>query len=147
MTPERIAEIRERAERATAGPWEWEDPADEGLTTTDTALPDDMVVRFDLVNGARWLMASVECMFDGFSEEETGGTRHPLPAVFLNATDAAFIAHARQDVPELLDALTALQQENARLRAALTEVTDTAWGEWTDAVDIARNALREEPRD
>ena len=35
--------------------------------------------------------------------------------------DAEFIAHARQDVPDLLDALAAAQAEIAALKAALTE--------------------------
>lgn len=85
MTPERIAEIRGRAERATAGPW----------ITEFNHQPDGCWITTGAPIGG--LVASV------FNDD--------------GLLSAEFIAHARQDVPDLLDALTAAQQENARLRA------------------------------
>ena len=99
MTPERIAEIKARAAKATPGAWRFmrvEKPrrgkwySDEILTTTLVAATyPGHQVRTDHRGG-------VSPFFDG-----------------------EFIAHARQDIPDLLDALARAQQEIADLKASL----------------------------
>ena len=81
MTPERLAEIRARAEAATPGPWEAEDystdPGDEGSCIT-AGEPGTMRQR------------AVAYAID-----------YPWTTPESCAADATFIAHARTDVPEL----------------------------------------------
>lgn len=93
MTAERITEIRERAEKATSGPWEVLNPRGEG---NDYGLS-----RCDGIWGPGETAIVI-----------TDGGYYP-PTV----PDAEFIVHARQDIPDLLDALSAAQQEIAALRA------------------------------
>lgn len=50
------------------------------------------------------------------------------PVVQQGLPDADFIAHAREDVPRLLDALVAVQAENERLRTENKEHCE-AWAE------------------
>lgn len=56
--------------------------------------------------------------------------------------DAEFIAHARQAVPALADALLALLEERDRLRESLT----TAWSVIADAVSIGEVRYKEDFR-
>jgi len=82
---EEIAAIRERAERATPGPWEY----DRLTYAIGQSMPGYIVAKSML--------------------------RHP---------DAEFIAHARTDVPRLLDALEAAQEREAKLVEALQFYAD-----------------------
>lgn len=90
MNDGRITEIRARADAATAGPW-----------TTDS----------DFRYGRR-VLADLEPEGEYLEVAECSGYVMPSPATVVNAE---FIAHARQDVPWLLDALAAARAENARL--------------------------------
>ena len=75
----------------------------------------------------------------------------------MGHTNAAFIAHARTDIPALLSHLRALEAENARLRALLMRVTDhleakvaydhSASATTTAAIFEARAALQPEPKE
>ena len=82
MTPERLAEIRARAEAATDGPWEAQDysadPGDEGSCIT-AGEPGTMRQR------------AVAYAID-----------YPWTTPESCAADATFIAAARTDVPELV---------------------------------------------
>lgn len=83
--------IRARADAATEGPWTITPPSRQGLDWLD--------------------YYSVGTKQDGYLERATLDVSSHLNA----EADAEFIAHARTDVPALLD-------ENARLRAALDAV-------------------------
>lgn len=87
MTPEQLKAIRERCEAATAGPW-----ADNGTSIDQhwTAVPKDWATVVGL--------------------EECGSPYQPWQRLVLKESDAAFIAHARTDVPALLDLVASLQE-------------------------------------
>lgn len=95
--------IKARAEAATPGPWdsrrsEWADD------------PDLMTVDGEPAGDPWWVH------HDGWIDADDTG-------LFMSEADAAFIAHARTDVPALVaeverlrDVVAALEAENARLR-------------------------------
>src|SRR5699024_11273446 len=76
MTPEQLAAIRERANNATPGPWEYVD--------------DYIGVR----------QVPTEAHRTGRTEYEVEGI---IPGEHVRASDAVFIAAARDDIPALLD--------------------------------------------
>lgn len=97
MTDERLSEIEERVNKATAGPW--------------TALGD-----------GDWQDVS------GFAHDFGCGCCQREDGNFV-AADAQFIAHARQDVPELIAEVRRLRAENAALLSIAdraNELTDQA---------------------
>ena len=107
MTPERIAEIRDRVGRTSDGPW----------------VP------------------------SGFSGIIDG----PAYVGVINLTgfrrfyDADFVAHARQDVPDLLDALTAERQRAERAEAwagRWKRAAKAMRGNWNDAMGYWHSAVR-----
>ena len=89
MNPEELAAIRERADKATPGPW-------KVYTKSKGRLVERLI-------GTSW---------------EHPQIRGPRPivtlqigkedvTVYISEDDSTFIAHAREDVPRLLDALEA----------------------------------------
>lgn len=111
--------IRARAEAATPGPW--------------------------VVNVKE---RTVRSLADGYDGTEWGGTilyddscgERPIPG------DAYFIAHARTDVPALLDALDAAEAENERLvdEVATAEILADSMQHFADVaerVESQNNAL------
>lgn len=98
MSPERLAEIRARADSAAPGPWEPCQAVDGnchcGLIWS---IPADAVV----------------CTVSKSGEEEYGeGFLHKAALAH-----AKFIAHAREDIPELLDWIDHLAAQRAEPRA------------------------------
>ena len=90
----REQQIRERAEAATPGPWEWKKmlPPSERLTSLRSTT--------------------------AFYEEYKGVPRSVLKRLDdMDEADAEFIAHAREDIPWLLSEVAAL---SARLSDAVT---------------------------
>ena len=86
MTPERLAEIRARAEAATEGPWEatWEEGDDWwSITGAPQRVGAD----------GPWALCP---------EVATSDARDPA--------DATFIAHARTDVPDLVAEIERLRE-------------------------------------
>lgn len=98
MTPEEIDRIRKRAAKAREGAW-YSPRGPDG----ETDYP-----GYDS-----------DCVY-------TRGDDEVLIAQGCHPDDADFIAHARLDVPALLDALEASQDRVRRLEEALTIATDTA---------------------
>jgi hypothetical protein len=155
LTPERLAEIQARADAATPGPWQWH----ISRRTLDYRL---QTAGWDVVMGfARWGRNSAQPEFniDGLLHHGADlGQPHP---------DAEFIAHARQDVADLVAEVgwlaaeladrtaelttsacvaeqawernTALLAENARLRAELNAKAERAWD---DPVTLDAQAYR-----
>jgi hypothetical protein len=105
-TLERLQEIRARAEKATAGPWEV-DPSD---------------------CGARWSIGSSEHDI-ALASQLIGDSREGQP---LRTANAAFIAHAREDIPWLLAKHERLATEHAHLRALLKPNGRTVLAEVSD---------------
>lgn len=112
MTPEQRAEIRERAAAATPGPW----------VQDGDAIPWSPRQRSPFIDQG----ANIECVKPadngstifivmGGAQDEQGGA-----VGVLTNEDAAFIAHARTDIPALLADNEALEE---RLREALLAET------------------------
>ena len=89
MTPERLKEIAERAEKATGGEWEAQEPW-----------------------GAAGTYARVKGPKMRLSARIHDGGRTP---VFESVADAEFIAHARTDIPDLLRYITRLEKYKQHL--------------------------------
>lgn len=95
MTPEQLAAIKARADKATAGPWEVNDnrvARPYPFFTFCVALTDD--------NGVRYYVRST-------------------PEVGSAEDDFAFIAHARTDVPALVAEVERLRKVEAAAKAFL----------------------------
>jgi hypothetical protein len=90
LTQEQLEAIRQRAEKATPGPWEF-----DGVFYCG-----EFPYYIDLITGAGDI-----------------GVRH-------NKDDATFIAHARTDIPALLDHIAELEAELACLKDALIEINE-----------------------
>jgi len=89
--------IRARVDAATEGPWRIADPL-PGLQSGESGSP-----RYDIEP-------------DGIATQLSGLVEWRIPA------DADFIAHARTDVPALLDALATAQAELAASQAVIAAV-------------------------
>lgn len=111
MTDEEIKAVRERAEAASKGPWEW------GLT-------------YEIGDRAHWSLHNPEQPDGGVGDGQDRTINYYLVllaacpkdigGVPLDETpDFQFIAHARTDVPRLCDALTEARGEVAAMRYAL----------------------------
>lgn len=99
MDKARMNEIRQRAEAATPAPWEdtVDDHGELGIWLTDPYAPADGPVE----NRYKWIYLG--------DVETTDKYDH---------ADAAFIAHARTDVPALLDALREAEARVSELEKA-----------------------------
>jgi hypothetical protein len=127
-----IDEIRERAAAATRGPWAWFGHARNGmyLATTHSGRQYVMSARRQGMQGAQ---------FEFQDEGEQHGFLHPAselaifevcrdatslddPRVYrdnivgFRSANAMFIAHARQDVDDLLAYINELEQELTEVR-------------------------------
>lgn len=102
LSDERIAEIRQRAEKATKGPWTVGNDEVIGLGIEQTS-------RGSFTYEAQ--LARVLDLFD--REDENVGRRH----LGSQEADAQFIAHAREDVPALLAEVERLRAELNGMRA------------------------------
>lgn len=91
MTEERITEIRGRENAATPGPW-----------------------RDECVIGRRKEIETFHTIRD-----KDGAIVDVLPISAYH--DAAFIAHAREDIPALLDEVERLRAENEKFKEAFWE--------------------------
>lgn len=126
QAPAREQEIRERCEKATKGPWRARAEIDRGDDLQGTATlytvcagkedwrdnkghfhPDDARYVIDEIHVAG-------CGYDRDYGYPEGGIQRK--------EDASFIAHAREDVPYLLDALASLREDHARLQQSQQEL-------------------------
>ena len=99
LTPDELAAIRERCDKATPGPWTVKRRYSNGceIVPRITCAPDDD-------RGCGWIADAIGAPYLG--HEST------IP-------NAEFIAAARTSVPRLLDEVDRLHRENGRLRAGL----------------------------
>lgn len=99
ITPEELTAIRERAEKATPGPWGW----------SDAKVRDG---KYVFVPQGSYLAGTLIMFGDTYENGEQ---------------DADFIAHAREDIPRLLDALEAAFAEIERLQRKLNAMDDAVY--------------------
>ena len=92
MTDERLAEIKARADAATPGPWERNNLA--GRPEREVFAGDELIGDFGV----------------GGWEDDEGADRVEI--------NAEFIAHARQDIPDLLAEVERLREHVATLEHA-----------------------------
>ena len=108
MTDDELRAIRERAEAATPGPWYWiPAPIGEGVQGQFVSSCNGAICNF-----GRWTRKH--------------GWDQAIPPV---TETAAFIAHAREDIPRLLDEIASLKRqiaEIALLRGAIAAQDDRA---------------------
>lgn len=106
MTPERLAEVAEREQRATNGPWlheidlRWSQQAITGKTIEREA--------WDVTYGHEQFFRGEDC--------------YVLAMNISTEEDGAFIAHARTDIPDLLAYVRQLEADKARLEARNAEL-------------------------
>jgi hypothetical protein len=103
LTQKQIDEIRARCEAATEGPWWWPFGSEALLVEKCGYYCDEKIghVDHEVVIG------------------RYGGQPH-----YVKLKDARFIAHARTDIPALLDALEEAQREVEGLREGLKQIVD-----------------------
>ena len=126
MTPERIAEIRQREQQATKGPWYVEHDADCREYGPIIEFPWGLVGPTNV--GAATM-----------GEDYKQRYGHKVSEISeLTENDAQFLAHARQDIPDLLAEVRRLQAERDRLREALTEslALNINWTETAELQDL-----------
>lgn len=108
-TKKRIAEIRAREQKASLGEWDTQDPSDAscGSLCTENGCHECHPT------GTRWIL--------GPQTDDDDSSR-------LYPPDAEFIAHARQDIPFLLDALEKAHAEIDRLAEEVADLEGpTPW--------------------
>lgn len=114
MTEERIAEIRGREKVATQGPWRAKCE----------------ILEADECGNATAEMTYVStndkgiCILYGRGHDDAN-----------TQEDAAFIAHAREDIPALLDEVERLRAENERQKEVISFLGDAAKGLVCDEVE------------
>lgn len=115
LTAERLAEIKARAEKATPGPWFLRDEGTFG----------EVLVQYRTEpHGFRFPVARAVRSTPGYAES------------------AEFIAHARQDVPDLVAEVERLREENEELLEAIgTVLAETREPLTLGAVRDARDDL------
>jgi hypothetical protein len=98
-----LAEIRERAQKASPGPWK------RGVTlpTNRTKQWSKEKVRLNDLIESRHVFANFHFQDEGKSREQVA----ECSAYFNGFSNAEFIAHAREDIPYLLDLVDRLQME------------------------------------
>ena len=107
MDKKQIEEIRSRAEAATPGPWH---NYDRGIGYEVHVGPATEKHWWQAGEDGHERGGECSCIHDGF--------RETIP----NEQNADFIAHARQDIPDLLDALEAAQKRIAELEGVMRSI-------------------------
>jgi hypothetical protein len=107
MTDAELNAIRERAERATPGPWVVTCGDDEYCSTVGGILPETELRRVeaehdgrgDFPENTQWIVVDPGC----------------APVHLASGDNEEFIAHAREDVPRLLAEIDRLRDEVCKL--------------------------------
>lgn len=142
---DRIGEIRERAGRATAGPWvlasvdikpEDRDSNGVGRLWTITEPQEGQTIRRGPIGRKS---PNTDAVIDGAGYDADG--------IYGSTPDLDFIAHSREDIPALLAYIDSLE----RVREAAKKLEDgpwpeigsnyPEWPEWISNVDELSNAL------
>jgi hypothetical protein len=131
MTPEQLAAIRARADAATAGPWEWRD----SLRFIFLGKSELITIRRFLHRGA--VCAKGRC--PGYKLDIVDYLTNPILRKIQCALksnqaelDAQFIAHARADIPALLDHIERLQGQVEALAELVREAYQSGCSDAAD---------------
>lgn len=120
LTDAEIKAIRERCDAATPGPWTADDRRKAPLKNIRVKTHSTSICE----------------MFHVHQRDELWGKVDHSAADSLDAVglaNADFIAHAREDVPALLDALEAANKRIAELSGALRRATETIANDLQDS--------------
>lgn len=110
MTQERLAKIRVRAEVATLGPWIL-CLINKNIVLTDG--PYDEVCRVKL-DGILFINKTEVRAASKLISDDHGDASVRLETMIRTRSNARFIAHAREDIPELLDYISELEERADR---------------------------------
>ena len=105
LTPEKLEEIRNRADKAIGGPWEKREIAHEHP---------HRVYRVSIVGN-----------IDKSRKSSTPICDFSFPYSFNYTTTVDLILNSRQDIPALLSHIQDVEREKERLREALTQAMDS----------------------
>lgn len=119
MTEERIFEIKARAKAATPGPW----VADEHAFSVNLGYNQDHKRTHGYGCG------------NNFVCDLNDGEYHEYYREDEQRANADFIAHAREDVPALLEEVERLRAENERQKEVISFLGDAAKGLVCDEVE------------
>lgn len=118
MSAERLSEIRERTEKATPGPWSAAD--EHGLLGPESS--------------AAWCVSRMRPGFESMGDRDVdeqgrrGGYLYDIAEIFCDekreSPDAEFIAHAREDIPDLLTEIAGMRAKIARVEALLNRESE-----------------------
>lgn len=127
MDDKRIAEIRARVEAATPGPWEMQTRQTNwntlGLETfVGRPIADNLSLEHQVVTSWEHGQVKDKVVIFGIS---VSPYREHTHMIHVRPEDADFVAHSRQDIPDLLAALDAARADVARLRKQLEDVDMT----------------------
>lgn len=118
MTDDRIAEIRARAEKATAGPWAVEETHGRDCVWLDVV---NVATEDEIFNGETQPQEHIVCV--DYGERLKSGKEHEI-------ANLEFVAHARTDIPDLLARIAELEGELATIRLQgipTRQHSDEAW--------------------
>lgn len=102
MTDERLSEIRARAEKATLGPWEWD-------SYNSIHAPEQKIDH----DGEKWCKVIASIPDHPTGEDSFLAEQITERSAWYreSAANADLIAHARTDIPDLLDEIGRLKAE------------------------------------
>lgn len=147
LTNEQLAEIKERCEKATPGPWSW------SLNTEAkrVVLEASGGMRAIVMAFRRWGMGGASPVFrrndplmildraDAFAKDITGREHHASWFRDIDHPDAQFIAHARTDIPALLAQLATVTRERDEVRAENERLKAERNAHLVDLRDVCRH--------
>ncbi len=127
LTASEIEEIKARAEKATAGPWhrgrgDMVSYDASGTIPFKNVYADDRRGGWHKPTNSPLPLTIAKVVDESALFEESGGLPISIDELFDNA---AFIAHARTDIPRLLADLSAARRDNERLKEVIRK--HVAW--------------------
>ena len=118
MTKERLAEIKAREKAATKGPWQMWAGWMQWSKDNDTSFP----------NETHWPICQKSRQFKGGSPTKFDD----ILCRVHNLADNEFIAHSRQDIPDLLAEVERLKYDLRMIRHATKPIKGHFCPEWDD---------------
>ncbi|UYL86607.1 hypothetical protein SEA_RADFAD_50 [Arthrobacter phage RadFad] len=126
--PDRLDAIQERVDAATEGPWMWSPEED---TWGDCGPNLETVKRGPVYSDGS----------QGAEEQIIGSWGHDANGITVATNDAEFIAHAREDVPYLLD----LARKQQTALEVVGKLADKWQVDFPHKANLVREALEAKP--